>query len=418
MTDVSPKLLEQIKDSFESKYKKSSIIENLQEKVDSGSATYGEVNDFAIEIGELLAKAFQENLSEAVLPDGKMYFNIAKAVVEPMMKNNYDIVSRVAGEVQTALNASSKIGIKAIKPNLNQDRIDGIINRLSSEEHFDEVKWILDEPVVNFTQSIVDDAIKANAEFQYEAGLTPKIIRTVAGNCCKWCRSLAGKYSYPDVPQDIYRRHQRCRCTVNYHPGDGKVQNIHTKEWKRLSQHAKIKERSKIGYSSETNQDKIEYRKKVGINNLSYDESKALTNYVSSDAYIINDKLRNDVELTVDEEKFCVDLDNGLRKLPTYSGHLSRSLYFYSRENAIEFVDLFKEEKIISFNEYLSTTKGTRLYNPEGHVQIYIQNSQNGRDLGVFNQEEMEVLYERGAKFKVKKKQDVEGVWYILLEED
>lgn len=247
MIDISPKLLKQIKDSFESKYKKSSIIANLQEKVDSGSATYGEVNDFAIEIGELLAKAFQENLSEAVLPDGKMYFNIAKAVVEPMMKNNYDIVSRVATEVQTALNASSKIGIKAIKPNLNQDRIDGIINRLSSEEHFDEIKWILDEPVVNFTQSIVDDSIKTNAEFQYEAGMRPKIIRKVVGNCCEWCRAVAGTYTYPDVPKDVYRRHQRCRCSVEYYPRNGKIQNVHTKKWRNEDMYDKIQLRKTIG---------------------------------------------------------------------------------------------------------------------------------------------------------------------------
>lgn len=247
MTDVSPKLLKQIKTSFEKKYKKSHIVTNLQETIDSGNATYNEVNEFAIEVGELLAKAFQENLSEAVLPDGRMYFNIAKAVVEPMMKNNYDIVSKVAAEVQNILNASSKIGIKAIEPALNQDRIDGIINRISNEEHFDEVKWILGEPVVNFTQSIVDDSIKANAEFQYKAGLTPKIIRTVAGNCCEWCRALAGEYSYPDVPKDVYRRHQRCRCTVNYHPGDGKVQNVHTKEWKTKEERDIIEQRKITG---------------------------------------------------------------------------------------------------------------------------------------------------------------------------
>lgn len=251
MTDVSPKLLKQIKTSFEKKYKKSHIVTNLQETIDSGNATYNEVNEFAIEVGELLAKAFQENLSEAVLPDGRMYFNIAKAVVEPMMKNNYDIVSKVAAEVQNILNASSKIGIKAIEPALNQDRIDGIINRISNEEHFDEVKWILGEPVVNFTQSIVDDSIKANAEFQYKAGLTPKIIRTVAGNCCEWCRALAGEYSYPDVPKDVYRRHQRCRCTVNYHPGDGKVQNVHTKVIKTTTELQKIENRKQIGLPKE-----------------------------------------------------------------------------------------------------------------------------------------------------------------------
>ena len=147
----------------------------------------------------------------------------------------------------STVSASSKIGIKAIEPALNQDRIDGIINRISNEEHFDEVKWILGEPVVNFTQSIVDDSIKANAEFQYKAGLTPKIIRTVAGNCCEWCRALAGKYSYPDVPKDVYRRHQRCRCTVNYHPGDGKVQNVHTKEWKTKEERDIIEQRKITG---------------------------------------------------------------------------------------------------------------------------------------------------------------------------
>lgn len=250
MTDVSPKLLELIKNSFESKYKKSNIVTNLLEKIDNGNATYSEVNYFAIEVGKLLTKAFQENLSGEVLPDGRMYFNIAKAVVEPMMNNNYNIVSNVAVQVQTRLNSSSKIGIKAIKPNLNQDRIDGIINRLASEKNFDDVKWILDEPVVNFTQSIVDDAIRANAEFQYEAGLTPKVTRTIAGNCCEWCRTLAGEYSYPDVPKDVYRRHQRCRCTVNYHPGDGKVQNVHTKKWQTKEEYDIIQKRKMIGKKS------------------------------------------------------------------------------------------------------------------------------------------------------------------------
>lgn len=226
MTDVSPKLLEAIKNSFESDYKKNLIITNLKKKIDNGKATYDEVNTYAIEVGELLAKAFRENLSGEVLPDGRMYFNIARAVVEPMMNNNYNLVSNVAVQVQTSLNSSPKIGIKAIRPNLNQDRIDGIINRLASEKNFDEIKWILDEPVVNFTQSIVDDSIRINAEFQYEAGLAPKITRTIAGNCCEWCRNLSGEYSYPEVPRNVYRRHDYCRCKVDYVVGKSR-KNIH-----------------------------------------------------------------------------------------------------------------------------------------------------------------------------------------------
>lgn len=45
---------------------------------------------------------------------------------------------------------------------------------------------------------------------------TPKITRTIAGNCCAWCRSLVGDYLYPDVPRNVYRRHNYCKCKVDY----------------------------------------------------------------------------------------------------------------------------------------------------------------------------------------------------------
>ena len=102
------------------------------------------------------------------------------------------------------------------------------------------------EPIVNFSQSIVDETIKANAEFQAKAGLRPKIIRREAGNCCDWCKGLVGTYTYPDVPEDVYKRHRYCRCTVDYYPRDGKKQNIHTKEWIDSGKDAKIEARKNI----------------------------------------------------------------------------------------------------------------------------------------------------------------------------
>ena len=134
-----------------------------------------------------------------------------------------------------ALNEAANIGIRPIKPDLPRDRINGIIDRVSSEDTFDDIAWILDEPIKIFSQSIVDDAIRVNAEFHAAAGMRPRIIRKLTGGCCEWCSKLAGTYTYPDVPQDVYRRHQRCRCTVDYIPGDGKVQNSHTKQWRDAS---------------------------------------------------------------------------------------------------------------------------------------------------------------------------------------
>ena len=106
-----------------------------------------------------------------------------------------------------------------------------------------EVKWLLDEPVKNFTQSVVDNTIKANSEFQYKAGLRPKIIRKEAGNCCDWCKEVVGVYEYPDVPKDVWRRHRFCRCTVDYLPGDGRKQDVWSKQWTDVDKNDKIEKR-------------------------------------------------------------------------------------------------------------------------------------------------------------------------------
>ncbi|PKK40388.1 hypothetical protein ABB02_00374 [Clostridiaceae bacterium JG1575] len=79
------------------------------------------------------------------------------------------------GPVQTqeALNKKAKIGIKPIKPALNQDRIDGLIEKNVEAEQYDDAAWALNEPIVNFAQSIVDDSAKANADFMIQGRNAP-----------------------------------------------------------------------------------------------------------------------------------------------------------------------------------------------------------------------------------------------------
>src|SRR5699024_6523583 len=130
---------------------------------------------------------------------------------------------------------------------LNQDRIDGLVNRVSNEDVFKDIRWILKDPIVNFSQSVVDDAIKANADFHSKAGLNPKISRIVSGHKpCQWCKNLAGTYDYVESPKDIFRRHENCRCVVEYLPGDGKKQDVWTKEWRDSSKMEKIEKRKVI----------------------------------------------------------------------------------------------------------------------------------------------------------------------------
>ena len=231
--DIAPALLEVLKEEFNKKLTQNKKIKEIYRSIQEGKATYAEVNELSIQVGDILAEVFQENLSSDILPDGRMYYNIAKKTVEPMMVNNYNIVIDNGVIVQELLNQKAGMRIKAQVPALNQSRIDGIIDRLDAEEVFDDIKWILDEPVKNFTQAVVDDLVKVNVEFHYNLGLRPKIVRKAAPGCCKWCDALEGEYEYPDdVPDDVYRRHRFCRCTVEYNPGDGRRQNVWTKQWR------------------------------------------------------------------------------------------------------------------------------------------------------------------------------------------
>jgi hypothetical protein len=89
----------------------------------------------------------------------------------------------------------------------------------------------LSDAVTTYTQRAVSDTLQSNVEFNGEAGLKPKIIRTPTGKCCEWCAKLIGTYTYPVENDDVYRRHDNCRCQVLYDPGDGKLENVHTGEW-------------------------------------------------------------------------------------------------------------------------------------------------------------------------------------------
>lgn len=249
MKDIAPELLLKLQESFRVKFKRNQNIQHLNNRLISGKATYRDVNDMAMELGNLLAQVYRENISEEILPDGRLYYNIGQRVIAPTMKQNYEILSEYARDTQTLVNQASGLGIIGKKADLNQDRIRGIVDKLDKDV-FLKTKWLLDEPIKNFTQSIVDDTVKVNAELHHNLGLNPKIIRTEVGNCCDWCKAVAGVHEYAavkDVSQefintstnkknkvghDVFRRHSRCRCTVEYSPGDNRRQNVHSKSWR------------------------------------------------------------------------------------------------------------------------------------------------------------------------------------------
>lgn len=249
MEDIAPQLLESIRREFSERIAVNPKIRALYKRIQDGKATYADAEDYAYLVGQALSQAFGNHLSSAVLPDGRMYFNIADRVLRPLLEEDHGIISDAAAMVQTALNKKAGIGLKAQTVAVNTDRIDGIVDKISNAEIFDDVAWVLDEPVKNFSMNVVDETLRANVDFQGKAGRTPKVIRTSERKCCDWCSQLSGVYDYP-VDREVYRRHERCRCTVEYDPGDGRRQDVYKKTWTTPEESAKLEKRKTFGLFS------------------------------------------------------------------------------------------------------------------------------------------------------------------------
>ena len=152
-----------------------------------------------------------------------------------MIQDNYELVTKYCEGVQNALKEQANIHLRYVKPEFDKDRAYGLINAIHRDEFAKIKNEYLGESLINQSQDIVTESVKVNAKFQYETGMRPKIVRTVAAGCCDWCANLAGTYDYETVKatgNDVWRRHRYCRCTVTYDPGNGKrVLNAHTKKW-------------------------------------------------------------------------------------------------------------------------------------------------------------------------------------------
>lgn len=211
MTDIAPALYEKLHKDFDARTDANGRLAKLKVKA---NPTYKDAQDFSEIVGNALQRSFKLIKSDD-LPGGVMYYNIADRTVRPLLIEAYEKVAGYTEHVQASKNAKAGLKLKAVVPELNESRINGIIDILT-EDVFSETSWILSEPVTNYCLSTVMDSIQANAELQNKAGVKAYIVRSAESNCCQWCEDLEGVYEYPVNNPDVYMRHENCRCVVDF----------------------------------------------------------------------------------------------------------------------------------------------------------------------------------------------------------
>lgn len=215
--DVVPGLIKSIQKAFEIHTTNDKALARVTKRIRDGTATQEDGHLYALRLGKNASQALQDVLTENNLPDGTLYYNIATRTVIPMLQDNQALINEAAAEIQKSIDAMDGLSLKSVMPGFPKQRIDDLIDKMTEEgiDLAQSLVWIK-EPIVNNSEAFYDDFIKENAKFRSNLGMKTTLTRIAESKACEWCRELAGTYEYGDAPEDIYRRHEFCRCSVTY----------------------------------------------------------------------------------------------------------------------------------------------------------------------------------------------------------
>lgn len=229
MDKLTEELLGKVRQSFNRRCKNHANIQRIEKSVLEGTADLVDVEMYSGSLGAQLANALIECIDFTEMPDGWLYYELARDLLGETLKTNYDLVNAAAEEVLKTLDTKVGHKLKAQKAKFPTDRVNKVAKSVCDPTvPQSTIERRLTSPVENISESFYTDFVKENAEFRARSGIETYIVRKDGGKCCDWCAKLAGKYSYGSEPKDVYRRHDNCTCTVTFENGQQR-QNVWTK---------------------------------------------------------------------------------------------------------------------------------------------------------------------------------------------
>ena len=214
--DIAPALAEEIMTTMRTGLANDARLKRLANKLAEGKADYDDAHKVSQIAGEHASRALMKVLKPEVLPDRRLYYNIADRTMRPAMEYADEITGIYSQAVQRQKNRRAGVNIRAITPAQNTNTIDNLCGLASDYEDFEDGRWVLDKPVQTTAENLVDRFVRANAFFAARSGLRTQIVRVAEFDCCPWCAGLDGIFDFGTQPAEVYARHNNCRCTTDY----------------------------------------------------------------------------------------------------------------------------------------------------------------------------------------------------------
>lgn len=192
---------------------RDSICRAVQKKIDEGKADFTDTARYTDRAAELLGIVLSEYAPD-MPPDER------ETLCKALLRQRYTDTNTMLNAVQRALDDTQGLHLAPQIADYPEERVDQAAHSLADETvPMETIQRRAKSAPATIARSFHDDYIEENAAFRSSAGLKCYINRIAAAKCCEWCTKMAGRYRYGEEPEDVYRRHDNCSCTVTYESG-------------------------------------------------------------------------------------------------------------------------------------------------------------------------------------------------------
>lgn len=223
---MNDEIFEEIKKKVTSMISENKKLKAIIKRISKGKANFSDTSEYSNITSNIIGSVFSEYVPE-LSSEG-----IKEDICTKLLRGQYADINEILAQVQTALDEETEIKIAPQKAEFPLERVQKAAHSLEDKTVTAEtIARRAEACTVNISRSFHDDYMEENAKFRTDAGLKCYINRETDGSCCEWCRALAGRYEYDifTMPEDIFRRHDNCGCTVTFENGRSR-QNVWSKK--------------------------------------------------------------------------------------------------------------------------------------------------------------------------------------------
>ena len=197
----------------------------LRKKIESGKATYTDTAAYSIRAGKLLGEVFSRRLPE-IPPEQR------EQLCVDLLHDQYIDINAAVDTVQRFMDEAQGLHLAPQHAPYNAERSHKIGSSLRDlSKPVETLQRRAKAAPETAVKAMHDDRMKSEAKFRHRAGLDCRITRVAVNGCCPWCSDVAGRYRYGEEPDDIYKRHDNCDCTVTFENGRQRQDVWSKREW-------------------------------------------------------------------------------------------------------------------------------------------------------------------------------------------